>query len=287
MREIYCLLDANSVIKHYVDLPGSEVVNYLFEKSPTAVINISNVQIAEVVSIFYKFHREGIITSVQELEEFKDTFFNDMKTGKITRYAFVDEHILDFEVYRKITETAPPVQKPIRTFIPQFGGFVSELKDIANTGDAIMLMVMREINYLTEGNSCLVTCDGHVLNVAQQLNLRVLNPEKCNIASIPQCLDIRRSKRLKSPTLKIVCKDNFSKEEIGSTSSIDICEGGVLVRKKSNLREGRNIVLRLSPINKKEPVIEQAGQVVRSTEWANAIRFLEPIPDNLYSALVN
>lgn len=60
-----------------------------------------------------------------------------------------------------------------------------------------------------------------------------------------------------------------------------------MVRKRTNLTDGRNIVFRLSPIGKKEPVIERVGQVVRSNGWANAIRFLEPIPDSLYSALVN
>lgn len=285
--KIHCLLDANSIIKHYVDLPGSNIINYLFDKSPSAVINISNVQIAEVVSLFYKFHREGVIYSDKEREEFKETFFNDIKIGKIIRYAFVDEHLLDFDVYDKITSTPPPAKRPILTFISTFGGFVKELKDIADTGDAIMLMVMREMNLLTDGNCYLVTCDGHVLNVAKVLNLKVINPEKIKICNIPHCLDIRRYQRIRSPIFKIICKDCLTKDPLGSTSTFDICEGGISVRKCSNLTDGRSIEVKLSPINKDSPSIELKGEVIRSSNLANVIRFSEPIPTEQYLNIIN
>jgi len=284
---IHCLLDANSIIKHYVNLPGSNIINYLFDKSPSAVINISNVQIAEVVSLFYRFHREGIISSDKEREEFKDTFFNDIRIGKITRYAFVDEHLLDFDVYDKITSTPPPVKKPILTFISKFGGFVKELKDIADTGDAIMLMIMREINFITDGNCYLVTCDGHVLNVAKTLNLKVIHPEKTKINNIPQCLDMRKYKRINSPVLKVICKDCFTKEPLGSTSTLDACEGGICVRKHSNFTDGRSIEIKLSPINRDNPSVELKGEIVRSNNWANVIKFVDPIPSDLYSSITN
>jgi len=285
--KIHCLLDANSIIKHYVNLPGSDIINYLFDRSPAAVINISNVQIAEVVSLFYRFQREGIISSDKEREEFKDTFFNDIRVSKVTRYAFVDEHLLDFDVYDKITSTPPPVKKPILTFISKFGGFVKELKDIADTGDAIMLMIMREINFIADGNCYLVTCDGHVLKIAETLKLKVINPENTKINNIPQCLDIRKYRRINSPVLKVICKDCVTKEPLCSTSTLDVCEGGICVRRHSNFTDGRSIEIKLSPISRDNPTVELRGQVIRSNNWSNVIRFVEPMSSDLYSSITN
>ena len=128
MDKIECLFDANSLIKYYVNLPGANVVRYLVDKSPNININITNVQVAELISVFYKMHRENIITSEEELEQYKDTFFNDIKKGLFNCYDYVTDHLLDFEVFETISSTKPAQKKSIKSFYTCLWGICGSFK---------------------------------------------------------------------------------------------------------------------------------------------------------------
>ena len=99
---VQCLLDSDAVLKYYIDLPGSEVVRYLFDRSPSAAINVPTTQLMEVVAFFYKLRTLKIIPTDEKLEDFKRTFFNDIKRGKILAYEFAGEHLLDFPGHETI-----------------------------------------------------------------------------------------------------------------------------------------------------------------------------------------
>lgn len=277
MREkIHCLLDANSIIKYYFDLKGSPVIKYLIEKSPTAIVNITTVQIAETISVFYKSCREGAY-SLAKREEYKDTFLNDIKQQLIIPYDFVREHILDFDVYEKITEVCPPDLRPITVYIPQCQGFVKELKHLANTGDAIMLLIMREMHLLTDKKCYLFTSDGHVLKIARELGLKTINPERMNLNNLPLELDMRLHKR-QNASLKIICKDCVNSSfSYGSTHSMDICAGGICIRQPSTrLCEGNKVNLTVLK-GSKEVLADKSGTITRLKDEAVGIKFDEPI----------
>lgn len=283
--KVPCLLDANTIIKYYINLPGSEVVKYLFDRSPSAEINITNVQVAEVISVFYKFHRTGVITSDLQLEEFKDTFFNDIKIGKITRFAFVDEHILDFDVYRIISDVPPPGKKTI--YEKHFGGYIQLLKDLADTGDAIMLMIMREINFLAEGQCYLFTSDGHVKKVAAALSLNVIDPENIEVKKLPFALTNQRAQlRYTIDSICVVCSDTADEKRcLGSSSTIDISEAGMRIRGNSNMMHGRKIVFKLSPYNDRGLIVPTEGEVVWNTRQEAGVLFRFPLSNGMLCQL--
>lgn len=282
MREqIPCILDANTVIKYYIDLPGSDIVKYLIDESPPALIYVTSVQVAEVISVFYKFCREGAF-SEDTRTEYIDTFLTDIKEREIIVYDFVREHILDFPVYEAITKTKPPNLRPERVFIPEFGGFVNELKDIADTGDAIMLLVMREAHLMADKKCYLFTSDGHVLRVADILGLKAYNPVVMTRDDIPPELDRREHKRRKS-SLQVICKDcNNDAISFGSTRTIDICEGGVCIRQPSTKLAYTNRVNLVIHNYANEPIIKQIGTVTHIRDDRVSLKFDAPVASNIF-----
>lgn len=275
MRIVHSLLDANSIIKYYVPLPGSKVIKYLFDRSPTTQIYITNIQVAEVVSLFYKLRREKIIPSDDSLEEFKDTFFNDIKNKKILVYDFTNEHILDFKVYKTITTPRPPHKKPERTFIPEFGGYVQELKDIADTGDAIMLMIAREMNFLNQKDVFLVTSDGRVKDVAKSLGIKVIDPEKASVKNLPEAIDQRKQKR-KRIELRALCFDCELNTQLPTARTLDICDNGVRLLTKKPIMVGKQLQIKLSPFSDPHKDKEIEGRVVWCNDDRVGIQFLTP-----------
>lgn len=277
---IDCLLDTNSIIKRYV-APSSNIITYLFEKSPTAQINIANIQIVEVISLFYQFRREGLIVSDQQLEEFKDTFFNDIKVGKIKPYDFTDEHILDFDVYKAITNTPPPIKRPASKFISAFGGFVNELKDIADCPDAIMLMIMREMHLITGGECYLFTSDGHVKSVAGVLGLKFIDPEKDGLDKLPEALFLTRSER-KKIQLKAICTDCGERGRLPNARTTDISNQGLCIKTKESLVVGAKISVKLfsyDGFKRKEDVV---AEVVWSRSDRAGLKFINPIDSSIF-----
>ncbi|MFC1704367.1 hypothetical protein ACFL1E_06275, partial [Candidatus Omnitrophota bacterium] len=136
----HCLLDSDALLKYYIDLPGSEVVRYLFDRSPSATINVATTQLMEVLSFFYRLRTLKIIPTDEKLEQFKRTFFNDIKRGKILAYEFAGEHLLDFPGHEMISS-------------------VKKSRDAVDAADRVMILVAREIHTVTNGNCLLFTSD--------------------------------------------------------------------------------------------------------------------------------
>lgn len=277
---IDCLLDTNSIIKRYV-APASEIITYLFEKSLNVQINIANIQIVEVISLFYQFRREGLIVSDEQLEQFKDTFFNDIKVGKIKTYDFTDEHIIDFDVYRAITNTPPPKKQPVKKFISVFGGYVSELKDIADCPDTIMLMIMREMHLIAGGECYLFTSDGHVKSVASVLGLKFIDPEKDGLASLPVALLLARPER-KKMQLRAVCTESGARGRLPNARTIDISDQGLCLKTKEALEVGTKIFLKLFSYDGYKRNENITAEVMWSKNDRAGLRFINPIDSSFF-----
>ena len=124
---IDCLLDTNSIVKYYHNELGSNIIKYLFDKSPTASINIFNLHVAEVMSTFYKLRVKKILKSDEDRDKLIGTFLQDIRNNKIKVYDFRTEHLKDTErVLQKVYTISPPVRNK-RKYIPFLGSFISEL----------------------------------------------------------------------------------------------------------------------------------------------------------------
>lgn len=272
---IECLLDANSMIKYYINLTGSDVIKYLFNRISIVKINITNIQVVEVISLFYKFCREGKI-SIQQREEFKDTFLNDIRIKKILLYDFVNEHILDFDVYDKITVIPPPTKRPKLTFIPIYKGYIKELKDIADSSDTIMLTIMREVHLLTNGDCLLFTSDGHVQDVAKALGLKVIDPEKTGIKNLPKELYERKYER-EIVKLKAICVDCDSLTQLPVFKAVNLCMDGVCLKINNRLDIGKRLHIKLDTYGFPIKSEKTEGRVVWSDDYNAGIKFSNAI----------
>lgn len=280
---IDCLLDTNSIVKIYVRIKGYETVKYLFEKSPTAVINIANTQIVETISIFYKFRREGGFSSDEERDTYVDTFLKDIDRGKIKTYDFAEEHIKDFEVYQKITQIRPPNNKPAKIFVPEWDGYYQELKAPADGIDTIMLLIMREMHLMTNKEAYLVSSDGHVKEVAKAFQLRIIDPELTPIERLPVQLLLLRDKRI-SVNLRTICVDCDSALQMDTAKAINICQGGLCLETKKPLVIGKRIDIKrligYDGFNKAENI---SAKVVwsDSRKCRAGLQFLTPLVSSL------
>lgn len=273
---IDCLLDTNSIVKYYHNELGSNIVQYIFDKSLCININILNLHVAEVMSTFYKLRVKNILKSNEQRDKLIATFLLDIRNNKIKVYDFRTEHLKDTERVLQKVYTIPPPVKSKRKYIPFLGGFITELKDFADVMDSLLLVAMCEIQYLI-GESYLFTSDGHVLEVAKSLNLATINPETTSINCLPPSLDRRRGKR-NSVEVKAVCLDSETALNLGSTRTVDLCESGVcLAALNSNVEIGKLINLKLSSFNNPTRNIEVQGDIIWKDERGLGIRFLQSI----------
>ena len=99
---IDCLLDTNAIIKRYHTEAGTEIIDYIFDKSPAAVINLLNIQVAETIKTFYNLRNQNKIQNDDIRDTLVDTFLKDIYTansnGKIILYDFANEHLKDMDV---------------------------------------------------------------------------------------------------------------------------------------------------------------------------------------------
>jgi len=273
---IDCLLDTNSIVKYYHNEPGSNIIQYLLDKSPLANINILNVHVAEVMSTFYKLRVKKKLKSDEDRDKLIATFLQDIRSNKIKIYDFRTEHLKDTERVLQKVYTIPPPVKNKKKYIAFLGGFVTELKNFADVMDSLLLVAMCEIQYLI-GESYLLTSDGHVLEVAKSLNLATINPEKTTIDCLPSSLDRRRIKR-NCVGVKAICLDSETALNLGSTRTVDICEtGACLEALNGNIPIGRAINLKLSSFNFPDRNIEVLGSVVWNSTKGLGIKFLQSI----------
>lgn len=63
--------------------------------------------------------------------------------------------------------------------------------------------------------------------MAKSLKLMVVNPEVITIGQLSSSLDARKNRRRVQPLLKVVCSDCITGQPLGSTSTVDFCEGGI------------------------------------------------------------
>lgn len=287
---VYCLLDTNSIVKRYHTESGTEIVDYLFDRSPAAIIYLPNTQVVEVIKIFYGLRVENKIKTDEIRDTIIDTFLkeidNGINNGKIKLYDLANEHLKDLGVYEPIFK----IPRPVYYVRSNTGKLKIIKKKRSDTIDAIMLLIMREVHYLAEimkEEAYLVTSDEHVLEVAKSLKLKTLNPENQKINNIPLSLDGRRYKREQYPSFKVICNDCSTDQPLGSTSTVDFCEGGICVRRHQNFIPGKNIKVKISNFNTDRNIIERTGEIIWSKDWKSAIKFSESIPSNLYTAITN
>jgi hypothetical protein len=264
---IDCLFDTNCLVKRYIREAGTDVVDYLFEKSPTAVINIPNIQIIEVIKAFYKLRFTGEIKTDLDREKVIDTFLNDIKIGKIKIYDFSNEHLKDFDVYEPVVRIQPDPRKRR-----------------ANTIDTILLIIMREMHLMTAEEAYLVSADDHVLDVAAHLKLKTLNPERISIANLPSCLD-QRNKRVQSQ-VRTILKELTDKQCLGTGCTMNISQGGMAIRKQSRLTPGKAVGITLTHISKDEHTLETSGEVVWTNRIGVGMKFHNTIHPNVFSQLI-
>lgn len=264
---IDCLFDTNSLLKRYIPETGTDVVDYLFDKSPTAVINIPNIQIIEVIKAFHKLRFTGEIKTDLDREKVIDTFLNDIKFGKIKIYDFSNEHLKDFDIY-----------EPLTSIQPDHG------KRRANTVDAILLIIMREMHLMTGEEVYLVCADDHVLDVAAHFKLKTINPLRSSIANIPACLD-KRHKRVQNQ-VRAILRELTDNECLGSGCTVNISQGGMAMRRQSRLTPGKAVGLTLTHISKDDNTCEASGEVIWADKSGAGIKFHNTLHLDLFSQLI-
>ena len=271
---IHCLFDTNALMKYYVDLPGSDIVTYLIDKNPTVIANITNVQVAEMIAHFNKFRVNGVLITDTEREQCIHTFLHDIKRGKIKIYDFANEHLLDFDVYKKVA--AVPASKIRFPYAMQFEDVLKISSASADTADIIMLLVMREMNLLSQGRSYLVTSDAHVKRVAHALELNVFDPERELIKTLPKELDYRRDKREKV-NLNAICAYEHDPRRFPLMRTIDVSENGLCLEVTEPLEVEKTLSIKLSPRNNYYQTQEVKGQVHWSHGNRAGIKSFHPI----------
>lgn len=273
---IDCLLDTNSIVKYYHNEPGSNIIQYLFDKSPSANINILNLHVAEVMSTFFKLRVKKKLKSDEDRDKLIATFLQDIRNSKIKIYDFRTEHLKDTERVLQKVYTIPPPVKNKRKYIPFLKGFYTEFKDFADIMDSLLLVAMCEIQYLI-GESYLLTSDGHVLEIAKSLNLATINPAAITIDRLPPSLD-RRTIRRDCVGIKAICLDPETTLNLGSTRTVDICESGACLEAlNDNIPIGSAISLKLSSFNAPHKNIEVPGNVVWNGTKGLGVKFLQSI----------
>ena len=272
--QAHCLFDTNALIKYYVPLPGSDIVKYLIDKNSRIISNIANVQIAEMISLFYKFRTNGILSSDEHVVQLTHTFLNDIKTKRVLTYDFVNEHLLDFAVYKKSASVKAPDVK--LAFSKRFGNVIKGTKDEADTADIILLLIMREMNLLSERRAYLVTCDAHVKAIARELELQVLDPEKDSMSSLPAELDIRQDKRA-TIALKALCSYDDEENHLPLMRTLDVSENGMCLEVKEPLEVDRTVSIKLAASDNYYNTQEVEGNVLWSHSNRAGIQTRRPI----------
>ncbi len=287
MTSVDCLFDTNSIIKRYHGERGTRIVDYLFN-SPKVRINLLNIQVIEVIKAFHKIRKDNRIADDQARDSLIDTFLKDIDTGdgsrKIKLYDFSNEHLKDMGIYCPITDIEP---KTIEVWDKKLKKKVTKQKRRANTVDAIMLIVMREVKFINESyglESYLVACDEHVIDVAQSLGISLINPEKVSIGSLPASLDIRDYKR-HSKRLKVICTDLKTGQSLGSTSTVDICGAGLKVHHLGNLTQGRMVNFRLEVFDGPCAPLETRGEICWLRPGYCGVKLTELIPAGFLKSL--
>jgi len=272
--QIVCLLDANSIIKYYHNEPGSKIVKYLFNFSPTAQINILNLHIPEVVSVFHKLRVKGILSSDDIRDEIIDTFLADIRDHKILPYEFKERLFPQLFDNFNVSYSIPPPKKRKKYFW-FLHGYAQELKEIADVNDMAMLTIMQEIQGII-GESYLVTSDGHVLDIARAMNIATLDPENITEANLPFSLD-RRSISRREIRRQAICKDKETSNCLGSWHICNICCNGAKISSNKKIPLTTKVILSVRKQNSKEVDIEIEGEIVWSTEKNFGIKFTNPI----------
>ena len=274
MTTAECLFDTNAIVKRYHPEEGSEIVDYLFDKSPRITINLTTPQVVEVLSVFYKLRADGKITEDERVTA-TDTFLKDISLGKIYLYDFAKRHLTDTDIYKPIAEF-----KPIKfTYIDKKTGKKRTGKKFRpNTADSLMLLIMREIKIHIEtagDEAYLVTSDEPVIKIAEGLKIKVINPEKTSKSKLPRTLDIREHIR-RPLNAKAVFHDLETKQPLGHSTSEDISEMGLKVRNLPGLTQDRMVNFRLERSNK--TIRETWGEVKWQSPRYCGLRLAEFIP---------
>lgn len=219
MEKVDCLLDTNAIVKHYHAEDGSDVINYLFDKAP-AELNILNIQIAEVVTIFYTLRRLNEIKTDSDCEALIDTFFADIRDKRLMVYDFTNEHLKNMDIFRTVHNT-PRIKR--KFYNPHMKN-----KERCDAIDTIMLIVAKEITDCTR-NAFLVTGDEHAIAVAQKQRIKTINPNEGLAKALPFCLDVRNSTRRKVQA-KAICKNKTTGQSVGTMQTFDISRTGMRIK---------------------------------------------------------
>lgn len=271
---IHCLFDTNALIKYYVPLKGSDIVRYMIDKNRTIKANITNVQVAEMIALFHSFRANGVLSSDEHVVQCTHTFLNDIKTGRILCYDFCSEHLLDFAVYKKAS-TVPAPERSL-AFAKRFGNVIKGTKDNADTADIILLLIMREMNLMSEGKAFLLTCDAHVKAIANELGINVLDPEKESLASLPGELDVRQDKRA-TIALKALCSFEDGEKHLPLTRTLDISENGLCLELSEPIEVNRSVRVKLAASDNYYNTQEVEGNVLWSHSNKAGVRTARPI----------
>ena len=255
---VHCLFDADSIIKNYINLPGSGIVKHIFEKSPTAQVNILDITVPEVLMLFYYFEKSKAIRSSIEREQLKDTFLNDIKTEKIKLYSFSKEHILDFKAYDIIAS--------------EIAGF---RKERVFSNDIIFTLIAREMRYI-DSKSAVVTSAIALKKIAGACLLTVIDPQRAKIEELSLLNDVRMAKRC-DVSLKAMCWDCQNNNALCVAKAVNLSNFGVCLEMDTPYSVGKELDIRLSSFRNLKKAEAASGKVVWSYAKKVGVMLFNPV----------
>ena len=188
MSEHHCVLDSSAVLKRYFRKEqGSTILKSLFSRftSDPADLSLSllNICIPEVISVFYVLEHKGKLTQTQR-DALKGNFIGDLRAARL------DIHSVDGKDIRAaddVIDIASKLPSPRRRGAKAHGP-----RRVGCTDILVISVAVRMTRQFRQTH--LISSDKHMIRVAKQLGVDVINPEK--VAQLPWQLSSRTSARL-------------------------------------------------------------------------------------------
>jgi hypothetical protein len=181
MPEFHCVVDTSALLKKYRDEAGTEIMRTLFNREDCA-IHVLNVSIPEVTGAFVRWQLDGTLNPVQR-DELLKLFIEDIKEYRVIIHNVTHRNIVKTDdIWDNSISVQPPKQPGISRQVkcPKCGQSFSENVNIYNRRigpvDVLVLSVCSEIQK-AYGKAYLFSSDGHMLNIAQKLGMKIHNPE--------------------------------------------------------------------------------------------------------------
>ena len=182
MSKLHCVLDASALLKKYREETGSDLIKALFNRTDCAK-HILNVTIPEVTGAFvnWRLHKEIEPTDRENLIE---SFINDIRLYNVVVHNITHRNIVKTDdVWTKSITVKPSSQPELEKWIDcplckkSFVLKTKPMKLRVGPIDILVLSVCLELRASYGNNVYLFSSDGHMLKVANKLNIKTCDPE--------------------------------------------------------------------------------------------------------------